>query len=75
MNPSFQLMHNKYVVMDGTSVFMGAGNFTSAGFRRNYENFYFFDLPELAAQYQMHFEHLFNDLGSQLNEIPEPVEQ
>lgn len=73
MNPGFQLMHNKYVVVDSQAVFMGAGNFTSAGFRTNYENFYLFELPELAAQYQMHFEHLFTDLGSKLSDIPTPV--
>jgi phosphatidylserine/phosphatidylglycerophosphate/cardiolipin synthase-like enzyme len=67
-------MHNKYVVIDGRSVFTGAGNFTGAAFRKNYENFYWLDLPEVAAQYQRHFDHMFDDLGSRLSEIPEPIE-
>jgi len=68
-----QLQHNKYVVLDGTSVFCGAGNFTGAAFKKNYENFYMLDVPELAQAFQAHFDHLFDDLGSRLDEIPPPL--
>lgn len=68
-----QLQHNKYIVLDGQAVFCGAGNFTGAAFKKNYENFYYLAVPALAAQFQTHFDHLFNDLGSRLDEIPPPA--
>jgi phosphatidylserine/phosphatidylglycerophosphate/cardiolipin synthase-like enzyme len=68
-----QLQHNKYVVLDGQSVFCGAGNFTGAAFKKNYENFYLLDVPALAQQFQVHFDHMFDDLGSRLDEIPAPL--
>lgn len=70
-----QLQHNKYVVIDGEAVFCGAGNFTGAAFRKNYENFYYLAVPSLAARFQTHFDHLFDDLGSRLDEIPPPLTQ
>jgi phosphatidylserine/phosphatidylglycerophosphate/cardiolipin synthase-like enzyme len=70
-----QLMHNKYVVIDGAEVFTGAGNFTTRAFTDNYESFYYFRLPDTAQQYQRHFDHLFDDLGSRREDIPEACHQ
>ena len=70
-----QLMHDKYVVIDGEGVFTGAGNFTTRAFNDNYESFYYLRLPEVAEQYQRHFDHLFDDIGSRREDIPEACHQ
>jgi hypothetical protein len=65
-----QFQHNKYIVIDDSRVFCGAGNFTDVGFKDNYESFYLFDLPELAEQYAAHFARVF-DLGKAAESLPE----
>jgi len=55
----WQFQHNKYVILDGSAVFCGAGNFTSAAFHNNYENFYRLEAPEIASAFTAHFDELF----------------
>jgi phosphatidylserine/phosphatidylglycerophosphate/cardiolipin synthase-like enzyme len=59
-----QMMHNKFIVLeklDGekTRVFSGAGHFTDAGLRDNYENFYVSESEQLSAKYRDLFEYLW----------------
>lgn len=60
----FQMMHNKFLVMEGvdgnkTRVFSGAGHFTTAGLRNNYENFYLSQSADLSAKYKELFEYMW----------------
>jgi hypothetical protein len=57
-------MHNKFLVMEGldgdkTRVFSGAGHFTDAGLRDNYENFYLSQSDALSAKYDALFGYLW----------------
>jgi phospholipase D-like protein len=59
-----QMMHNKFIVLekldgDTTRVFSGAGHFTSAGLRDNYENFYVSANDELSAKYGELFDYMW----------------
>lgn len=65
-----QMMHNKFLVMEGidgqkTRVFSGAGHFTDAGMRDNYENFYLTESSELSAKYKNLFEYIWPKTKSQ----------
>lgn len=53
------LMHNKFLILDGKRVFSGAGHFTDAGMKKNYENFYFSQVPALTEQYKKLYEWLY----------------
>lgn len=59
-----QMMHNKFIVLknlDGTGrdrTFSGAGHFTSSAMRRNYENFYITESPEMVTKYTKLFEYM-----------------
>ena len=65
----WQYQHNKYVIMDGESVFCGTGHFTSSAFRDNYETFYLIRQPELASRFTSHFERL-HSLGRAPETLP-----
>jgi phosphatidylserine/phosphatidylglycerophosphate/cardiolipin synthase-like enzyme len=59
-----QMMHNKFLVLENvdgekTRVFSGAGHFTDAGLRDNYENFYVTESDELSAKYGKLFDYLW----------------
>jgi hypothetical protein len=48
---SGQIMHNKFIVRDGASVWTGSGNFTNGGLLLQDNNFLTIDSPALAAAY------------------------
>jgi phosphatidylserine/phosphatidylglycerophosphate/cardiolipin synthase-like enzyme len=54
------LMHNKFLIRDGRTVWTGSANFTSGGLELQDNNCLVIDSPELAAQYEA----TFNDLLS-----------
>ena len=59
-----QMMHNKFIVMENfdgktTRVFSGAGHFTDAGLRDNYENFYVSESDDLSAKYGELFDYMW----------------
>ena len=54
------LMHDKFIVRDGASVWSGSGNFTSGGLLLQDNNFFTMDSPAVAAAYSK----TFGDLGS-----------
>ncbi len=63
-----QLQHNKFMIFtqaDGPgSVFNGAGNFTSAAFTQNFENFYLISIPEVVAAYRQQYKKYFDEMAT-----------
>ena len=57
---SGHLMHDKFIVRDGSSVWAGSGNFTNGGLLLQDNNFFIIDSPAVAADYAK----TFGDLGS-----------
>jgi phosphatidylserine/phosphatidylglycerophosphate/cardiolipin synthase-like enzyme len=57
---SGHLMHDKFIVRDGSSVWSGSGNFTNGGLLLQDNNFFLLDSPAIAAAYSK----IFGDLGS-----------
>lgn len=63
----FQLQHNKFIVFNFGStgaVFNGAGNFTSAAFNKNFENFYYITIPEVVDAYKKQYDLYFNQMAT-----------
>ena len=54
------LMHDKFIVRDGASVWSGSGNFTNGGLLLQDNHFFAMDSPAVAAAYSK----TFGDLGS-----------
>ncbi|WP_211767188.1 phospholipase D-like domain-containing protein [Kutzneria sp. CA-103260] len=57
--PSGQLMHDKYVVVDGRRVWTGSTNFTDDAWTRQENNILRIDSTALAAAYEQDFEQLW----------------
>ncbi|MBI4769950.1 MAG: DUF1669 domain-containing protein [Chloroflexi bacterium] len=55
------IMHDKFVVIDGASVWTGSMNFTGNGAYRNNNNFILLQSTRLAADYTAEFEEMFVD--------------
>jgi phosphatidylserine/phosphatidylglycerophosphate/cardiolipin synthase-like enzyme len=53
------LMHDKFIVRDGASVWSGSGNFTNGGLLLQDNNFFTLDSPAIASAYSK----TFGDLG------------
>lgn len=68
------LHHNKYLIFkyeDGTgAVHTGAGNFTKAAFTKNFENFYFINIPEVVEAFKSQYEYKFNKLATEYKKMP-----
>src|SRR6266853_6599919 len=54
------LMHDKFIVRDGASVWSGSGNFTNGGLLLQDNHFFIMESPAVAAAYSK----TFGDLGS-----------
>lgn len=54
-------MHNKFFVIDGSTVWTGSFNITVSAAHNNYENAVVFNIPELALNYEKEFAEMFND--------------
>lgn len=69
----FILQHNKYMIFDlesGNAVFHGAGNFTSAAFEKNFENYYLVTIPEVVAAYQDQYKKYWNEMATPEEKLP-----
>ena len=55
------LMHNKFIVIDNRYVWMGSMNLTTNGVYCNNNNFVKFDVPQLAANYTVEMDEMYND--------------
>ncbi len=62
------LQHNKFMVMDmgndKTTVFAGAGNFTSSAVTSNFENFYLIHIPEVTAKFKAQYAKFWNEMAT-----------
>jgi hypothetical protein len=68
---TFQIHHHKFLILEGvgekrkTRVFLTAAQFTLVAFKKNYENFYLVETPEVVEQFQK----LYTDLWALANDI------
>lgn len=70
---SFLLQHNKYLIFNDSvkgAVFTGAGNLTGAAFTKNFENFYYITIPEVALSFNAQYTHVWNDLATSYEKMP-----
>jgi phosphatidylserine/phosphatidylglycerophosphate/cardiolipin synthase-like enzyme len=62
INGMYSIMHNKFIVADGSAVETGSFNYTSSAEKRNAENaLVITGEPEAARQYQTEFNRLWNE--------------
>jgi hypothetical protein len=69
----FQLQHNKFMIFtfdQGGAVFNGAGNFTTAAFTKNFENFYYITIPEVVNAYNTQYDLYFDKMATSEEEMP-----
>jgi hypothetical protein len=69
----FQLQHNKFMIFtfeNGGAVFNGAGNFTTAAFTKNFENFYYITIPEVVAAYNTQYDLYYDKMATSEQEMP-----
>lgn len=69
-----QLHHNKYLIFNyyggGGAVFTGAGNFTKAAFTKNFENFYFIEIPEVVEKFKKQYNYVWHRLSTEAEDMP-----
>ncbi len=51
-------------------VFNGAGNFTSAAFNKNFENFYYIEIPEVVDAYKKQYDLYYNQMATAPGDMP-----
>ncbi|WP_247653216.1 phospholipase D family protein [Pantoea sp. Cy-640] len=62
LNGMYSIMHNKFIVADGSAVETGSFNYTSSAEKRNAENALVIKgEPDIAHQYQAEFNRLWNE--------------
>lgn len=62
LNSNYEIMHNKFMVIDGVDVQTGSFNYTASAYLRNAENIILIkDNSVLAAAYEKEFQRLFNE--------------
>jgi hypothetical protein len=69
----FQLQHNKFMIFTfekGGAVFNGAGNFTTAAFTKNFENFYYITIPEVVEAYNSQYDLYYDKMATSEEEMP-----
>lgn len=69
----YQLQHNKFMIFtfnNGGAVFNGAGNFTTAAFTKNFENFYYITIPEVVDAYNKQYDLYFDKMATSEEEMP-----
>lgn len=59
-NKSPAMMHNKLAILNGEMSFSGAGHYTNAALRDNWENFYFVTDKGVLASYAKYFKYLWS---------------
>lgn len=69
----YQLQHNKFMIFTFNqtgAVFNGAGNFTTAAFTKNFENFYYIEIPSVVSAYKVQFKRYFDGMATQAQDMP-----
>jgi hypothetical protein len=54
------MMHNKLAILNGEMSFSGAGHYTNAALRNNWENFYFVTSKSVLKSYAKYFKYLWS---------------
>ena len=54
------MMHNKLAILNGEMTFSGAGHYTNAAMRKNWENFYFVTNKVVLSSYAKYFKELWS---------------
>lgn len=73
-----QMMHNKFLILEGVKklgknrVFSGAGHFTTAGMKNNYENFYVTEVDSLTEKYKELYEYMLKNSLTERQASPQP---
>jgi phosphatidylserine/phosphatidylglycerophosphate/cardiolipin synthase-like enzyme len=67
------LMHDKFLVRDGTHLWTGSANFTPGGFDLQDNNCIYMSSPELVANYQKVFEDLLNPDHKSRHKSGDPI--
>jgi hypothetical protein len=73
-----QLHHNKFMIFNDAgngapAVFTGAGNFTGAAFKDNFEDFYLVQIPSVVEAFEKQYRHLFDELATPPSEMPTEI--
>lgn len=55
-----QMMHNKFAILNGRRILSGAGQYTTAAMKNNWENFGLTAVPELTHKYELYFKDLWD---------------
>lgn len=69
----YQLQHNKFMIFtfnNHGAVFNGAGNFTTAAFTKNFENFYYIEIPSVVSAYKAQFKRYFEEMATKAEDMP-----
>lgn len=69
----FQLQHNKFMIFsfnNSGAVFNGAGNFTTAAFTKNFENFYYIEIPSVVTAYKAQYKKYFEEMATRYEDMP-----
>lgn len=62
INAEYQIMHSKYIIVDGVSIQTGSFNYTKVAEERNAENVIFLrNQPEIAEQYSADWQKLWDE--------------
>ncbi|MBL7169539.1 MAG: lamin tail domain-containing protein [Candidatus Aenigmarchaeota archaeon] len=72
-NPGYQLMHNKFCVVDGKKFFTGSFNPTERGNFYNNNNMLIIESEHLAKNYEDEFEELFGETFAGGEEVKYPI--
>lgn len=67
------LHHNKFMIFNDrnkASVFCGAGNFTTAAFSNNFENFYYIEIPEVVETFRVQYRRMWETMATDPRKMP-----
>lgn len=73
MNPGYQLMHNKFCVVDGKKIFTGSFNPTEQGNFNNNNNMLIIESEHLAKNYEDEFEELYSKIFAGGEKVEYPI--
>ncbi len=59
--PAVAMMHNKFAIFNGQKTFSGAGQYTGAAMKTNWENFYFITNKKIITEYSKYFNEIWNE--------------
>lgn len=67
------IMHNKFILRDGTFLETGSFNFTHHAYTANNENQIYLNTPEVVARYKARFERIWDEARPVIANVPQAV--